>query len=351
MVTLIITDIMQFSVIIPIFHSHSTIARCLDTFLAQSASDDLEILCIGDKIEDPSHAIVEEYARKHPGVVHLHLQDGRGQGGARNVGLSLAHGDYIMFADADDYVEPNILATCADALRQFNADFICVGFDRASVSGKRYSYEQAVPETTPVDVTPENLARLAFIYPAPWGKLFRREVIGDCRFPENPASAYEDLIFFLSLCPHIRRYVLLPDILYHYIVHDKSSITSASPEKTRIFRKDLITLRRNFETDELPAPYFNLLDTAAFIHVGIADAHRMAENPSVSLRGFCTKAKEFLQAHFPGWRRIPLRPYGRFTLRCAAVWFAKHAYRLGLFWLFIRLYNRMIKTLHMDVKW
>ena len=342
---------MRVSIIIPVYYSHNTIGLCLDSFLAQSFSDSMEILCIGDKIEDPTHALVEEYARKHPGIIQLYLQDGRGQGGARNLGLSLATGEYVMFADADDYVEQNILKVCVDAMRDHDADFVCVGFDRVSVSGKRYSREQVLSETTLITVTPENVSRLAFVFPAPWGKLFKRELITACRFPENPASAYEDLIFFLAICPRIHRYVLLPDVLYHYIVHEESSITNASPEKTTIFRQDLITLRRSYEADGLPARYLKLLDIAAFIHVGIADVHRMAENPSVPLRFFCEEVKDFLCANFPGWRRIPLRPYGCFTTRCVAVWAAKHMYSLNLFWIFIRLYNRMIKTLHIDIKW
>ena len=344
---------MRFSVIIPFYCAHNTIARCLDSLLVQSVSEDLEIFCIGDKTPDPTHAIIEEYARKHPGVVQLHLRDGREQGGARNLGLSLARGEYIMFVDADDYVEPNILTACANALCEHNADFVCAGFDRVAVSGEKYSAEQTVPEVTLVDITSENVSRLAFIYTASWGKLFRRETIGDLRFPENPTAAYEDLIFSLSLCPQIRRYVLLPGVLYHYIVYGESTMTKAAQtlERTRVFRKDMIALRQSFLSCSLPSPYLDMLDTAAFIHVGIADAHRMAENPSVPLRDFCAKARDFLQAHFPGWRRIPLRPYGRFTLRCTAVWFAKYLYCLGLFWLFIRLYNYMIKTLHVDIKW
>jgi len=342
---------MKFSIIIPIYFSQDTIKRCLDSLLAQTVSDNFEIICVGDKIEDPCHLIVEEYKTNHPGTVELHLQDGRGSGGARNYGLSVAKGEYIMFTDADDYVEPTILADCEDALCKHNADFVHVGFDRASVDGKLFSSEQSISEIRVVDITEENTARLAFISTAPWGKLFRRDVIADCRFPESPIPCHEDAIFLLSMFPRVKRYAALPKILYHYVVYENSATTSHTQEKTKQFRGYLIDLRERYKTNNVSASYFKMLDVAALIHVGIADAHRTGENTDISVRRFCADAKTFLNRNFPNWRKIKLRSYGQFTLRCTAVWGSKLMYKLNVFWIFIKLYNLMIRTLHIDVKW
>ena len=94
-----------------------------------------------------------------------------------------------------------------------------------------------------------------------------------------------------------------------------------------------------------------MLDIATLIHVGIADVHRVAENRKILLKDFCAGAKSFMNEYFPGWKKIKLRPYRKTTLRCTAVWAAKQMYRLNIFWIFIRTYNKMIKTLHVDVKW
>jgi len=145
---------------------------------------------------------------------------------------------------------------------------------------------------------------------------------------------------------------MLPSVLYHYLVHDEQDIqTSPSLEKSQKFRKDMVDLRKSFEAEGLPAEYLRMLDIAALIHVGIADVHRVAENRKILLKEFCAGAKAFLSEYFPGWRDIKLRPYGQFTTRCAAVWSAKQMYRMNIFWVFIKAYNRMIKTLHIDVKW
>jgi hypothetical protein len=342
---------MKFSIIIPIYFSQKTIGRCLDSLLNQTVAGDYEILCVGDKVEDPSHAIVEEYNKKHPGVVELHIQAGKGSGGARNHGLSLAKGEYIMFADADDYVELNILESCEAALCKYDADFVHVGFDRVSSEGKRFSNEQLKQEITVVDITEKNASILAFISTAPWGKLFKRELVSDCKFPESPIPCHEDAIFLMSTFPRIRRYAALPGILYHYVVYDDSATTRSTLEKSERFREYLIALRERYIANSVSDAFVRVLDLTALIHVGIADAHRVGENKDLSLRDYCAGAKRFLNANFPGWRKIKMRPYGRFTLRCKAVWIAKLMYRMNLFWVFIKCYNLMIKTLHIDVKW
>jgi glycosyltransferase involved in cell wall biosynthesis len=342
---------MKFSIIIPIYFSQKTIGRCLDSLLSQTVAVEYEIICVGDKVEDPSHTIVEEYSKKYQGVVELHFQAGKGSGGARNHGLSLAKGEYIMFVDADDYVEPVILESCEAALCEYNTDFVHVGFDRVSSDGKRFSNEQLKHEITVVDITKENASRLAFISTAPWGKLFRRELLSGCKFPESPIPCHEDAIFLMSTFPRIRRYAALPGILYHYIVYDDSATTKSTLEKSEKFREYLIALRERFTADGVSDTYLRILDLTALIHVGIADAHRVGENRDLSLRDYCAGAKRFLDTNFPGWRKIKMRPYGRFTLRCKAVWVAKQLYRMNIFWVFIKCYNLMIKTFHKDIKW
>jgi len=264
----------------------------------------------------------------------------------------LAKGEYIMFADADDYVEPTILSECEAALNDTGADFACVAFDRVDVMGKRFSRDQSVSKSTVVDVIPENVTKLAFLSTAPWGKLFRSDLLTGCTFPEYPISVYEDCIFMLSLHPRVKRYVMIPNVLYHYLVHDEQDIQiSPSLEKSQKFRKDMVDLRSSFETDGVSEPYMKMLDIATLIHVGIADVHRVAENRKILLKDFCAGAKSFMNEYFPGWKKIKLRPYGKTTLRCTAVWAAKQMYKLNIFWIFIRVYNKMIKTLHVDVKW
>jgi len=160
-------------------------------------------------------------------------------------------------------------------------------------------------------------------------------------------------MFHLSIYPKVQRYVILPEILYHYIVYPQSSISTASNKRTGVFRRDLAAMRQHYADSDADraAAYLGMLDIVALIHAGIADAHRSAEDTSVNMRRFCKEVKNYLDENFPGWRKIKMLPYGRFTLRCKAVWISKQLYRMNMFWIFIKVYNWMIKTFHIDIKW
>lgn len=340
---------MKVSIIIPVYKSQD-INRCLDSLLSQSYRN-IEIFCIGDKVEDNSHAIVKSYVQQYPNIIQFYLQDGRGQGGARNLGLSLVKGSYIMFVDADDYVEHTIIQTLVEAMNETNADFVCCSFDRISTSGKVYSKEMRSVGRKVFQVTPNNVTLLAFVFPAPWGKLFRREAIENLWFPENPISAYEDCVFFLSLIPQIKIYTILPQILYHYVVHEQSAVTNATLEKSSIFRNDLQKLKLQFDKEGILKEYGPLLDLAAFIHVGIGDVHRIANNPDIQLSKFIIEAKVFLDIVFPSWRYISYAHGGKITIRSLALYISKWLYLCNSFIVFVRIYNLMIKKFHIDIKW
>lgn len=92
------------SVIIPVYNTEAYLPRCLDSLLAQTYTD-FEIICVDDGSTDNSGRICDEYARKDSRIRVVHIPNG-GVSNARNTGLELARGEYILFVDSDDWVEP-----------------------------------------------------------------------------------------------------------------------------------------------------------------------------------------------------------------------------------------------------
>lgn len=343
---------MKVSIIVP-FYKSLNIKNLLNTLLNQSYNN-IEILCIGDKVEDESHSVVKEYTLLYPEKIFFYLQDGRGSGSARNFGLSLAKGDYIMFADADDYVEYGIVKKLWNHLKKTNVDFVCCSFDRISKSGHIYSKEMMSNNyQSSFFVTLNNIKELAFISPAPWGKLFKLSLIGDTRFPESQLMAYEDLIFFLLLCPKIKSFSILPEILYHYVVDEPLSKVKSSIDKSKAFRVDLLKVRSYYNQLDLPIEFHTLLDLVAFIHIGIADTYRIAENSKIQLYPFILEAKTFLDTFFPGWRNIPLIHGKRVKIRHICIYGLKVILMVNVFLykIIIQLYIFIIKKCHIDMKW
>lgn len=95
------------SVIIPVYNAQQTLNRCIDSVLANSYSD-IEIILVDDCSIDASKDICESYVQKYSDKVKLiSLSHNSGVSAARNAGIDAAQGEYIMFADSDDYVMEN----------------------------------------------------------------------------------------------------------------------------------------------------------------------------------------------------------------------------------------------------
>lgn len=104
---------MRFSVIIPAYNSEKTLARCLESILLQTFND-FEIIIINDGSEDNTRSIINSYSLKDSRIRGIHKEN-QGVSSARNTGIKNANGEFIVFADADDIVEP-------EWLESFNID-------------------------------------------------------------------------------------------------------------------------------------------------------------------------------------------------------------------------------------
>lgn len=98
---------MFLSIVIPVYNVEATLARCLDSIIAQDV-DDMEMILVDDGSTDGSPAIADEYARRYA-CVSLIRQENGGLSAARNTGIDKATGDYITFVDSDDYLHPDTL--------------------------------------------------------------------------------------------------------------------------------------------------------------------------------------------------------------------------------------------------
>ena len=103
----------KISVIIPVYNMEKFIRECLDSVISQSMHD-LEIICIDNGSTDSSGQILDEYAAKDSRLIVVHKpNDGLS---SRNVGMERVSGEYVIFLDGDDFIEPEmthkLLTTC-----------------------------------------------------------------------------------------------------------------------------------------------------------------------------------------------------------------------------------------------
>ncbi len=201
--------------LLPVYKAEAYLRRCVDSLLAQQL-DDYEIILVDDGSPDASGAICDEYAARGGRVRCLHIDNG-GQGRARNFGMEIARGDYLGFVDSDDWVEPDMYPRLLQCAESEGADVV--------VCGIRALHEDGREESLPVWQEGNPMAAAG----SACNKLFRREAVGDIRFPEG--LWYEDFGFSAKLLMRSGKTVYLPEDLYDYRVGQPSTMNNENARK------------------------------------------------------------------------------------------------------------------------
>lgn len=205
------------SIIVPVYKSKDTLKRCVESLLAQTV-EDTEMILVDDGSPDGSGELCDKLAEEDSRIRVIHKENG-GVSSARNVGIEAAKGDYLLFADSDDYVEQDMVEKLLSG----------IGNDDIAICGFHHHYQGRdivrIPEV-PGQSGEENFLALygeGFLN-MPWNKLYKRELTG--RFDES-LSLGEDLLFNLDYLSRCRKIAVLSDKLCYYIQDlQKTSLSS-----------------------------------------------------------------------------------------------------------------------------
>lgn len=204
---------MKFSIIIPNYNKGSYVKECLDSIYNQTIDKEkYELIFIDDGSTDNSLEFIEEY-KKYDNFVLLHTNR-RGAGGARNVGLDNAKGDYIVFIDSDDYLYSNTVLEQLDN-QITNQDVIFLNLEK----DKFGEVVTLIDEKTDIADKIQNTHLLG----CPT-KCFKRSIIGDLRFPER--RRYEDVNFTLENLCKVETYDYFDGVFIVYRKVQNSNTTS-----------------------------------------------------------------------------------------------------------------------------
>lgn len=174
------------SIVIPIFNVEKYIYDCIDSVLNQEYKD-IEVILIDDGSTDNSGAIAQEIALKNKNVYYYRQENG-GAAAARNNGIEHAHGEFIMFVDADDEIEPTLIDELLPYAVKGNYDIVacsCMVFDEytsyeehffensfiAKGDGKKILYEQLI------DLKRQHPGIVTTAIGVPWGKLYKTDFL------------------------------------------------------------------------------------------------------------------------------------------------------------------------------
>ena len=200
------------SIIVPIYNVEQYLNQCLQSVCSQSY-DNLEIILVDDGSSDRSPELCDEWAEKDSRIYVIHKQNG-GLSDARNTGISCAKGKYIAFVDSDDWIEKDLYQKLWSELQQNNAQIaacrIVKVFEATLEEQKIYSEQKIFTSKEAL----QTLLKGRDFCAVAWNKLYRRDVIGDIRFPVG--RLHEDEFFTYRVIANASRLVLVPEAKYYY---------------------------------------------------------------------------------------------------------------------------------------
>jgi glycosyltransferase involved in cell wall biosynthesis len=200
----------KISVIVPVYNVEPYIRECLDSLVGQTYTD-FEVILVDDASPDGCPAICDEYAAKDGRFKVIHHPENRKSSGARNTGLDHATGQYITFADPDDYCSPDYLEVMLALMDEHKPDLVVTKYSKM---GKERQPQNSgrVEFLSQQDVF--NIRRVGY---AVYCKLFSHSIIKEqkLRFDEELLSYSDDSLFTLSYLQHVRQIACSPRITYH----------------------------------------------------------------------------------------------------------------------------------------
>lgn len=209
---------MKFSTIIPVYNAEKTIEACVESIIHEQ---DNEIILVNDGSTDRSYEICESLKTKHGKNIVIINQKNKGVSAARNVGMHHATGDYILFVDADDTLQPGFYSVID---KSNYADFVVCRYDE--VGGKKL-----VKHFNRMDGYGNNseevgkligVSNLAYV----WGKFYKRSILSRNNLIFDETLNYgEDNLFVLNYCKFIQSCYVSNDHAYVFTVNQKQSLS------------------------------------------------------------------------------------------------------------------------------
>ncbi len=238
------------SIIIPVYKVEKYLDKCIKSIVNQTYKN-LEIILIDDGSPDKCPAMCDVWAKKDQRIKVIHKQNG-GLSSARNAGLDICTGDYVMFVDSDDYCALNICEVLLKQLEKNSVDFsMCMAlmFDENS---QVEIIENQTPEVlvySGADVIEQVYhTDIQFIMTA-WGKLYKKALFEKLRYPVG--KLHEDEFVFTNLLHETKSFVYVTNYLYYYLQRS-SSIMGNITIKNFQDQYEVAVLRNEFLNEKYP---------------------------------------------------------------------------------------------------
>ena len=296
------------SVVIPVYNVAQYLPQCLDSLIGQDLKN-IEIICVNDGSKDDSLSLLRHYAEQDARIKIIDKANS-GAGDSRNMGFTAAKGKYVIFLDADDFFDKQMLSLAFARIKETDADMVVFRYflyDNRTGKAKEEDYawmqiRDIKKETFAKEDVPERIFNICAN--APFVKLYKREFIAKHQLKFDNIKSCNDVAFSLSSLYHASKIALLDKPLVYYRINTNSQISA-----TRGKHSDNAFLAlHSFLSQSMPEGKY--LESFYRFAVGVL-AYEYKQ--SAKREEFLHKAKEFL----------PLKMYNLFLYKIGKLPFYK----------------------------
>ncbi|WP_297633617.1 glycosyltransferase [uncultured Clostridium sp.] len=224
------------SIIVPIYNVENYLGKCIESIISQTY-ENIEIILVNDGSTDSGLEICEKYEKSDKRIKIVDKKNG-GLSDARNYGIDVAKGEYLVFIDSDDFVSNDYIEYLYEMVKEHNAKISVCSFYEYFENGEKKPIGSA-NENEPIRLLNDEEAIETILYQklfdhSAWGKMYNKELFKERRFPKG--KLYEDIAIMYEILNEAKKIVFGPERKYFYLIR-KSSIMN---ESFNIRKMDLI---------------------------------------------------------------------------------------------------------------
>lgn len=296
------------SIIVPVYNSERYLANCVQSVLAQEYKN-YELILIDDGSLDNSGKLCEEYAARYSRVKTLHTKN-NGVSSARNYGIKIANGEFIIFLDSDDRLASNALKIIAEESETSGSDCLIWGISQDKDMGTIWAPEENVTYETQEEFRKNFLQYIdAELLSPSINKLYKKSLIEEL-FNEKMAFG-EDLCFVLDYLQNCISIKFIKDRLYLHNNTSEGSLTKSfkfeNLEDAELFQNKILAFAYDEKLNKNTSCFYRkyVFDIVGKLHQMFLSFNHIDENKKSFIKEWYTKShikKLDLSIYDLGWK-------------------------------------------------
>ncbi len=279
---------MKFSIIVPVYGVEKYLDECVKSILAQTFAD-FELILVDDKSPDNCPKMCDDYALADSRIKVIHKEKNEGLGFARNSGMAVAKGEYVLFVDSDDTILLDTLEKCNSAIGD-GVDILVYGMKLCyeNKAGKIIRSEELLPDELYCDKK-ENKAQITSllmenrVFQYAWNKAYRREFLHTAKMQFEQTKLIEDFLFNIEIFTAAEKIRSLNCFFYLYRKPVHETLASRySPEFFALTKRKYLLEKEFFNRFDGDKKYTDIIYKSYIKHIVSAVIRNRSKSANLS---------------------------------------------------------------------